>query len=93
MNRPLVVRQPVRGAVCGQERLSARAFGNAGGSLKLLFSTRDDSEQSSRRRNCGRDRAPVDEQRLREQLGRLGGTPFALGAVDTRGLVTACFFR
>ncbi|AHF93788.1 peptidase U32 [Opitutaceae bacterium TAV5] len=30
------------------------------------------------------DRQPLDAERLRDQLGRLGGTPFALGELDVR---------
>jgi putative protease len=71
----------------GQERLSVRAFGSAGGSLKVLFTTRNDSEQVESTTQLRPATAhPLDEQRLREQLGRLGGTPFVLGPVDTRGL-------
>jgi putative protease len=34
---------------------------------------------------------PLDEAKLREQLGRLGGTRFALGGVDTRALAPGQF--
>ncbi len=34
---------------------------------------------------------PLDEARLREQLGRLGGTPYRLGALDTSALEAGLF--
>jgi putative protease len=34
---------------------------------------------------------PLDGELLRDQLGRLGETPFSLGAVDTQGLETGVF--
>ncbi|MDX2192517.1 MAG: U32 family peptidase [Gemmatimonadales bacterium] len=37
------------------------------------------------------DRRPLDEPRLREQLGRLGETPFALGALDRSALADGLF--
>ena len=76
----------------GQEQLSVRVFGNAGGSLKALFTTRGDSEQVESTAQLRPATAhPLDEARLREQLGRLGGTPFVLGAIDTRGLGDGLF--
>lgn len=76
----------------GQEKLSVRVFGTAGGSLKVLFTTRSDSEQvESAAQLMPATAHPLDEARLREQLGRLGGTPYVLGAVDTRGLGDGLF--
>ena len=74
------------------EGLTARVFGSAGGSLKLILASSDDSEQleSSTMLRPATAHA-LDEAQLRAQLGRLGGTPFALGAIDTAGLAAGLF--
>jgi putative protease len=73
-------------------RVEVRCFGHAGGSLKTLW-------------RCGevevtvRGEVPLapaskrslDAVQLREQLGRLGGTPFRLGALDLTGLAEGLF--
>lgn len=73
-------------------RLDVRAFGSAGGPLKLLFES--DAEcvdvRSERELVPARSRS-VDQVQLRQQLGRLGETPFALGAVDDSGLAAGLF--
>jgi putative protease len=76
----------------GQNLLEARVFGSAGGGLKVIFTAQGDSEQTeSAAQLRPATTHPLDEARLREQLGRLGGTPFVLGAVDTRGLADGLF--
>lgn len=76
----------------GQEKLSVRVFGSAGGPLKALFTTRNDSEQVESSAPLAPATAHgLDDARLREQLGRLGGTPFVLGAVDTSALSDGLF--
>ena len=73
-------------------RVDARVFGTAGSPLKLVLSTPDDSASV-------RGEVPLvpatkralDRQQLREQLGRLGDTPFALAALDDSGLAPGLF--
>ena len=75
-----------------KHRLDLRLFGSAGGPLKLIA-------------QCGADEVSVrsdislvpaakralDEHILREQLGRLGETPFVLGTVERAGLTADLF--
>jgi putative protease len=75
-----------------KSRLDVRAFGSAGSPLKLLFAA--DGEQVEVRSSV--ELAPatkraIDAAQLREQLGRLGETPFALGAIDDRALSLGLF--
>jgi putative protease len=68
-------------------RLDVRVFGSAGAPLKVVATA--DGEQISARGEVALSPArahALDAVRLREQLGRLGETPFALGDVDTAGL-------
>ena len=67
--------------------LDVRVFGGAGAPLKAIFSAADDEVSVV----SGIPLAPatkrsLDAAQLREQLGRLGDTPFALGAVDAQAL-------
>ncbi|MBX6330554.1 MAG: U32 family peptidase [Gemmatimonadaceae bacterium] len=73
-------------------RLDVRAFGSAGSPLKLVFTADGDTVdvRSEIELVPARNRA-LDQAQLREQLGRLGETPFALGAVDDRGLSAGLF--
>jgi U32 family peptidase len=73
-------------------RLDVRAFGSAGGVLKLVFTSDEDSVtvRSDVQLAPASNRA-LDEPQLRAQLGRLGTTHFALGAVDTAGLSEGLF--
>jgi putative protease len=73
-------------------RLDVRLFGSPGAHLRAVFTADDESvmTRSETQLAPARQRA-LDEQQLREQLGRLGNTPFALGAVDTSGLAAALF--
>lgn len=74
------------------DRLAVRAFGNAGRSLSLIFIAGTDAESVESvvtlRPATGH---PLDEPQMRRHLGRLGGTGFALGEVDARGLAPGLF--
>jgi putative protease len=72
--------------------MSVRLFGAAGGALKALFSVGDvvvtvRSEVTL----APAARRALDDAQLRAQLGRLGDTPFVLGAVDRAGLGDGLF--
>lgn len=72
--------------------MSVRAFGSAGSALKLLFSVGVDAESVESAVPLRPATAhALDEAKLRDQLGRLGGTPFALAAVDVKGLAAGLF--
>jgi len=93
MDRPLVVRQPVRGAVWRTGASLGARIGNAGGSLKLLFSTRDDSEQvesTAQLRPATAHRSTSSA--CANSFGRLGGTPSRSARSTRADWVTACFF-
>jgi U32 family peptidase len=73
-------------------RLDVRLFGQAGTPLKAIFTA--DSEAVTVRSEATlrpADRRALDETQLRAQLGRLGETPFALGALDLSGLSSGLF--
>ncbi len=73
-------------------RVDVRAFGSAGSPLKLLFTA--DGEQVEVRTEISlapANKRALDQSQLREQLGRMGETPFALGAVDDRALANGLF--
>jgi len=73
-------------------RVDVRAFGSAGSPLKLLFAA--DGEQVEVRTEIAlapANKRALDQAQLREQLGRMGETPFALGAVDDRALASGLF--
>jgi U32 family peptidase len=73
-------------------RVDVRAFGSAGGPLKLLFSVGDESvDVRSEMELVPAQKRSIDQARLREQLGRLGETPFVLGTVDDAGLGAGLF--
>ncbi|MDQ6886745.1 MAG: U32 family peptidase, partial [Gemmatimonadota bacterium] len=73
-------------------RLDARVFGSAGAHLRVVYAAGEDSvtERSETQLAPARQRALTSDQ-LREQLGRLGDTPFALGALDLSGLAPGLF--
>lgn len=73
-------------------RVDVRVFGHAGGPLKIIWTAGADSvtvkgdvplAPASKR--------ALDYTQLREQLGRLGETAYALGAVDITGLSEGMF--
>jgi putative protease len=73
-------------------RLDLRLFGTAGAPLKVVATA--DAEQVSVRGEVPLSPArahALDLPRLREQLGRLGETPFALGDLDVAGLADGLF--
>ncbi|MEN9507930.1 MAG: hypothetical protein RLZZ621_493 [Gemmatimonadota bacterium] len=76
----------------GAQRVDVRCFGHAGGPLKTIW-------RAGEHEVTVRGEVPLtpatkrslDVPQLREQFGRLGGTPFKLGAVDVSGLTTGLF--
>ncbi|HEV7706108.1 MAG TPA: DUF3656 domain-containing protein, partial [Gemmatimonadaceae bacterium] len=80
---------PARGR---KTRVDVRAFGSAGSPLKLLFVA--DSEEVEARTEVTlvpATKRMLDQAQLREQLGRMGETPFALGSIDDRALAAGLF--
>ena len=75
-----------------QVRLDIRLFGSAGSPLKLIFTADGESVdvRSQTELVPARNRS-LGQSTLREQLGRLGETPFSLGAVDDSGLAAGLF--
>ncbi len=73
-------------------RVDVAAFGGAGAPLKLLFrSLLGDVTVRSEIALAPASRRSLDAVQLREQLGRLGETSFALGDVDVEGLASGLF--
>ncbi|GLC27315.1 U32 family peptidase [Roseisolibacter agri] len=80
------------GSKARRTRVDVRLFGHGGGPLKAVFRAGEDEvtvrsdvplAQASKR--------ALDVPQLREQLGRMGGTPFSLGALDIAGLGVGLF--
>lgn len=73
-------------------RLDVRLFGSAGAPLKAIV-TADGDEVTVRSEAplAPATKRAVDVPQLREQLGRLGETPFKLGALDIAGLAPGLF--
>ncbi|MBM4190953.1 MAG: U32 family peptidase [Gemmatimonadetes bacterium] len=73
-------------------RLDVRCFGSAGSPLKAIVSTADSEVvvRSEVALTPATSRA-LDVAQLREQFGRLGETPFALGDLDAAGLGAGLF--
>lgn len=72
--------------------LDMRCFGQAGGALKVIVA--DGTHTVTVRSEvplATASKRMLDVTQLREQLGRLGGTPFVLGAVHVDGLSEGCF--
>ena len=75
-----------------KSRLDVRLFGAAGTPLKAIFAA--DGETVTVRSEITlspANKRALDAASLREQLGRLGDTPFVLGAIDTAGLAKDLF--
>ncbi len=75
-----------------RSRLDVRLFGAAGTPLKAVFTS--DGEEVTVRSEitlAPASKRPLDATMLREQFGRLGDTPFVLGAVDVAALATGLF--
>jgi putative protease len=74
------------------ERVDVRVFGSAGGQLKAVFTAGEDHVTvQSEKPLAPASKRPLDEPQLREQLGRLGGSGFVLGGLDTKGLAPGLF--
>jgi putative protease len=73
-------------------RLDVRVFGAAGTPLKAVFTA--DGESITARTEitlAPATKRALDKAQLREQLGRLGDTPFALAALDDAALAPGLF--
>ncbi|MBC7562133.1 MAG: U32 family peptidase [Gemmatimonadaceae bacterium] len=75
-----------------KHRLDLRLFGSAGGPLKVVAQCGDDEASArSEAALAPASKRALDDTMLREQLGRLGETPFVLGAMDLGGLADGLF--
>src|SRR5215831_2505573 len=75
-----------------KSRLDVRVFGAAGTPLKAVFTAGDESiTVRSEITLAPATKRALDAAALREQLGRLGETPFALGSLDTAALAPGLF--
>lgn len=73
-------------------RVDVRLFGSAGAPLKARFAAGEETiEVASEISLVPASSRSLDDARIREQLGRLGGTPFALGTLDTAALGSGLF--
>src|SRR5690606_23913383 len=73
-------------------RMDVRLFGNAGSPLKFVgVADGETVEVRSDSPLVPAERRALDTGMLREQLGRLGDTPFVLGTLDDAGLATGLF--
>lgn len=75
-----------------KSRLDIRLFGAAGTPLKAVFVADDESVTVRSEITLSlASKRPLDASTLRDQLGRLGDTPFVLGAVDITALADGLF--
>lgn len=73
-------------------RIDVRVFGSAGAPLKAVFTADDETITVRSEVNLApASRRALDAATLREQLGRLGETPFVLGALDADALPAGLF--
>lgn len=73
-------------------RLDVRVFGSAGAPLKAVFEADDETITVRGEINLApAARRALDASTLREQLGRLGETPFVLGSLDADALPAGLF--
>ena len=73
-------------------RLDVRVFGSAGGQLKAVFVADGETVLVRSELNLApASKRALDEHSLREHLGRLGETPFALATLDLPGLAPGLF--
>jgi putative protease len=73
-------------------RVDVRVFGSSGGPLKAVFAADGEKVTVHTEINLApAARRALDTTALREQLGRLGETPFVLGDLDVTGLGDALF--
>ncbi len=76
----------------GRRRVDVRVFGHAGGPLKTIW--RSGEDEVTVRGDvplAPAAKRALDLPQLREQLGRLGETPFVLGSLDDTGLSIGMF--
>jgi len=75
-----------------KRRLDVRLFGSAGGPLKIVaMCGADEVSARSEAVLAPASKRALDDTMLREQLGRLGETPFVLGTMDRSGLAADLF--
>lgn len=75
-----------------KSRVDVRVFGGAGAPLKAVFKADDEAVTVRSEINLApAARRALDVATLREQLGRLGETPFVLGALDADALPPGLF--
>ena len=73
-------------------RVDVRLFGAHGTPLKAVFTSNGESVTvRSEATLSPASKRPLDAALLREQFGRLGETPFVLGAIDLQGFETDLF--
>jgi putative protease len=73
-------------------RLDVRVFGSAGGQLKAVFVADGETVTVRSELNLApASKRALDERSLREHLGRLGETPFALTTLELSGLAPGLF--
>jgi putative protease len=73
-------------------RVDVRVFGSAGGPLKAMFQAGDeDVTVTTEKQLAPASKRALDPAQLREQFGRLGGSGFVLGSLDTTGLASGLF--
>jgi U32 family peptidase len=73
-------------------RLDVRVFGSAGGQLKAVFVADGETVTVRSQLNLApASKRALDERALREHLGRLGETPFALTMMELSGLTPGLF--
>ena len=73
-------------------RLDVRLFGSAGSPLKAVFTADGETVTVRSEINLApASKRALDEAALREQLGRLGETPFVLATLETRALADGLF--
>ena len=75
-----------------KKRLDVRVFGSVGAHLKMLMTADGETvEVRSQTQLVPASKRALDRTMLRDQLGRLGETPFALAAIDDAGLEDGLF--
>ncbi|MES2180436.1 MAG: U32 family peptidase [Gemmatimonadota bacterium] len=75
-----------------KSRVDVRVFGASGAPLKVVFSVDDESITVRSEINLApASKRALDVVTLREQLGRLGETPFVLGTLDAAALASGLF--
>jgi U32 family peptidase len=80
------------GATARKTQIDVRVFGGAGAPIKAIFrAAKEEITVVSEVALAPATKRALDLTQLREQLGRLGDTPFALGAVDAQALAEGLF--